>query len=275
MTAMARPRSWLTAATYLVLLAGGALTVFPFLWMVATAFKPSHDIYSLSLISSEATLDNFRTLFRQAPFGRWFLNSMIVATLTTASVAFFDSLVGYILAKVQFRGRNLIFFAILSSIMIPTEMLIIPWYIGASRLYIVDTYLSVMFPGLITAFGIFLMKQFMEGIPNDLLDAGRIDGLGEFGIFWRIALPNVRPALAALCIFTFLGNWNAFLWPVIAIESPEMRTLPVGLSFFSADNFNQYELVMAGATIAVLPVLVVFAIFQKQIIKGITLTGIK
>lgn len=263
------------AFTYLVLLAGAVVTLFPFLWMLATAFKPAADIYSLDLIPKNPTLENFARIFRETPFARWYLNSIIVASVTTLSVAFFDSLVGYILAKVEFRGRNIIFFAILSSIMIPTEMLIIPWYIGASRLNIVDTHLGVMFPGLITAFGIFLMRQFMESIPNDLLDAGRIDGLGEFGIFWRIALPNVRPALAALCIFTFLGNWNAFLWPVIAIESPEMRTLPVGLSYFSYENFNQYELVMAGATLAVVPVLIVFAFFQKQIIKGITLTGIK
>lgn len=263
------------ALTYLLLLAGAAVTIFPFLWMLATAFKNPQEIYNISLIPENPTLANFQKIFNQTPFARWYLNSVIVATITTVSVAFFDSLVGYILAKVQFKGREIIFFAILSSIMIPTEMLIIPWYIGATKLAITDTYLGVMFPGLITAFGIFLMRQFMDSIPSDLLDAGRIDGLGEFGIFWKIALPSVRPALAALCIFTFLGNWNAFLWPVIAIESPEMRTIPVGLSFFSYENFNQYELVMAGATLAVVPVLIVFAIFQKQIIKGITLTGIK
>lgn len=275
MPRISRALSWTQATTYLVLLAGAIVMLFPFLWMVATAFKPSEEIYTLSLIPKAPTLANFAKLFQRAPFGRWFLNSTIVAGLTTLIVSFFDSLVGYILAKVSFKGRNVVFFAILSSIMIPTEMLIIPWYIGANALGIVDTYAGVMFPGVMTAFGIFLMKQFIEGIPNDLLDAGRIDGLGEFGIFWRMVLPNVRPALAALCIFTFLGNWNAFLWPVIAVESPEMRTLPVGLSFFSYDNYNQYELVMAGATIALAPVLVVFGIFQRQIIKGITLTGLK
>ena len=263
------------AFTYLVLLLGAVITLFPFLWMISTAFKPAPEIYNLDLIPKNPTWDNFKRIFDETPFARWYLNSIIVASITTISVAFFDSLVGYILAKVNFKGRNVVFFAILSSIMIPTEMLIIPWYIGASKAHIVDTHLGIMFPGLITAFGIFLMRQFMESIPTDLLDAGRIDGLGEFGIFWRVALPNVRPALAALCIFTFLGNWNAFLWPVIAIESPEMRTLPVGLSYFSYENFNQYELVMAGATMAVIPVLIIFAIFQKQIIKGITLTGIK
>lgn len=262
-------------ATYVVLLVGAVLTVFPFLWMIATAFKPGPDIYSLALIPRAPTIANFAKLFEHAPFGTWFMNSVVVAGLTTLSVAFFDSLIGYVLAKMDFKGRNIIFFAILSSIMIPTEMLIIPWYVGAVKLGISDSYLGIMFPGLMTAFGVFLMKQFMESVPNELLDAGRIDGLGEFGLWWRIAMPSVRPALAALCIITFLGNWNAFLWPVIAIDSAEMWTLPVGLSYFSYEYFNQYELVMAGATIAVIPVLVVFAIFQKQIIKGITLTGIK
>lgn len=259
----------------LLLLIGSALTIFPFLWMISTSLKPSHEIYNLSLLPEAPTLANYGRLFQQAPYFQWFLNSFLVAAGTTLSVAFLDSLVGYILAKVEFKGRNLVFFLILSSIMIPTEMLIIPWYVGSVKLGITDSYLGVAFPGLITAFGIFLMRQFMAGLPNDLLDAGRMDGLGEFGLFWQVALPNVRPALAALCIFTFLGNWNAFLWPVIVIDSPAMRTLPVGLALFSYDNFNQYELVMAGATIAVIPVLIVFAIFQKQIIKGITLTGLK
>ncbi len=263
------------ALIYLGLLVGATITIFPFLWMLSTAFKPGADVYSMKLIPENFTFKNFQIIFEQTPFARWYLNSIIVASLTTLSVTFFDPLVGYILAKVNFKGRDVIFFAILSSIMIPTEMLVIPWYIGAVKLSIEDTYLGIMFPGLITAFGIFLMRQFMESLPNDLMDAGRIDGLGEFGIFWRIAMPNVRPALAALAIFTFLGNWNAFLWPVIAITKPEMNTLPVGLSNFAYQNFNEYQLVMAGATMAVIPVLVVFAIFQKQIIKGITLTGIK
>lgn len=259
----------------LLLLVGSVLTVFPFLWMVSTSLKPSTEIYNLNLIPKLPTLANYERLFQQAPYFQWFFNSFLIAGFTTLSVLFLDALIGYILAKVEFKGRNLVFFLILSSIMIPTEMLIIPWYVGSVKLGITDSYLGVAFPGLITAFGIFLMRQFMGGLPNDLLDAGRIDGLGEFGLFWKVALPNMRPALAALAIFTFLGNWNAFLWPVIVIDSPQMRTLPVGLALFSYDNFNQYELVMAGASIAVIPVLIVFAIFQKQIIKGITLTGLK
>jgi len=191
------------------------------------------------------------------------------------SVAFFDSLAGFTLAKYRFPGQNIIFVFILSTLMVPTEMLVIPWFILSTNLNWVDTYWGIMFPGVMTAFGVFLMKQFMEGVPSELLDAARIDGVSEFGLFWRIALPLVRPALAALCIFTFLGNWNAFLWPVIITEKMDMRTIPVGLSFFSGEAGSAWELIMAGASMATIPVLIVFAIFQRQIIKGIALTGLK
>lgn len=260
---------------YLILVVGSLAMIFPFLWMVATSFKPPAEIYNLSLIPQEPTLDNYKTVLLKTFFLRWFFNSFLVAGCTTLSVLFFDSLVGYTLAKYDFPGRYAIFIAILSSLMIPTEMLVIPWYMMSTRLGWTNTYWGIMFPGVITAFGIFLMKQFFEGVPGDLLDAARVDGVSEFGVFWRIALPQVKPALAALAIFTFLGNWNAFLWPVIVIESPEMRTLPVGIALFSGEHSDAWELVMAAATLAIIPVLTVFAIFQKQIIKGIALTGLK
>jgi len=159
--------------------------------------------------------------------------------------------------------------------MIPTEMLIIPWYVMSSRLGWIDTYWGIMFPGMITAFGIFLMKQFMETIPDDLLDAARIDGVSEFGIFWRVALPLVKPALASLAILNFIGNWNAFLWPLIVSSKPRMYTLPVGLATFSSENLMHWELIMTGATVSTIPLIIVFLIFQKQIIRGIMLSGLK
>jgi multiple sugar transport system permease protein len=138
-----------------------------------------------------------------------------------------------------------------------------------------DSYWGVMFPGVISAFGVFLMRQFFMGVPNDLIDAARLDGFSEFRIFWKIALPLVKPALASLCIFTFLGNWNAYLWPLIVICSEEMRTLPVGIAFFSSEAGSQFYLVMAAASLATLPVLAIFVIFQRQIIKGVALSGLK
>jgi multiple sugar transport system permease protein len=265
-----------TVATYAVLTVVGIVMVFPFLWMIATSFKQPADIYSLSLLPTQPTLDNYVTALTRFPFVRWFGNSLVVAGATTLSVAFFDSLTGYVLAKLEFPFKSIIFVAILCTLMVPTEMLVIPWYILSVDYQWTDTYWGIMFPGVISAFGVFLMRQFMQSVPNELLDAGRIDGLGEFGLFWRVALPLVRPAMAALCILTFLGNWNAFLWPLIVIQDPLMRTIPVGLSQFSyGEAGSRWELIMTGASIATVPVLIVFAIFQRQIIRGVALTGLK
>jgi multiple sugar transport system permease protein len=271
-----RGSTWQQPMLYVALSAVGVVMVFPFVWMVATSFKYPADIYTLSLIPTRPTLDNYVTILTRFPFPRWFLNSVLVASATTLSVAFFDSLAGYVLAKLEFPFKSIIFVAILSTLMVPTEMLVIPWYILSVEYGWTDTYWGIMFPGVISAFGVFLMRQFMLSVPNELLDAGRIDGLGEFGLFWRVALPLVRPALAALCILTFLGNWNAFLWPLIVAHDPQMRTLPVGLSQFSyGEAGSRWELIMTGASVATIPVLIVFAIFQRQIIRGIALTGLK
>ena len=167
--------------------------------------------------------------------------------MTTASVLFFDSLVGYTLAKFRFRGRYLVFIAILSTLMIPTEMLVLPWYSMARNFGWLDTYWGIAFPGLMTGFGTFLMKQFFEDVPDDLLDAARLDGLNEFQVWWQVAMPLVMPALSALAIFTFLGNWTAFLWPLIAITDRNLYTLPVGLASFSGEFQTEWEMVMTGA----------------------------
>lgn len=278
-SAIVQKRDWRRPAArlllYLILLIGGLMMVFPFVWMVVSSIKHASDIYSLSLVPSDPTLDNYREVLDETPFVRWFANSLFVALATTASVAFFDSLVGYVLAKFRFPGRQLIFVIILSTLMVPTEMLVIPWYVMSINLHWTDSYWGIMFPGVISAFGVFLMRQFFMGVPNDILDAARIDGFSEFRIFWKIALPLVRPALAALCIFTFLGNWNAYIWPLIVVRSDTMRTLPVGIAFFSSEAGSAFHLIMAAAAMATIPVIIVFLIFQRQIIKGIALTGVK
>jgi len=193
----------------------------------------------------------------------------------TISNVFFDSLVGYTLAKYRFRGRYVVFLAILSTLMIPTEMLVIPWYVMARNFGWLDTYWGIMFPGMMTAFGTFLMKQFFETIPNDFLEAARVDGLNEFAIFWRVAMPLVTPALSALAIFTFLGNWTAFIWPLIVTTSKELYTLPVGLSSFAVEQAIQWELIMTGAALATLPTLAVFLVLQRYIVRGVVLAGLK
>ena len=268
-----------TLLAYLVLTLGVVVTLFPFAWMILTSLKGVQEIFQLNFIPQNPTLTNYAEVLTRTKFLVWFGNSLLIATITTLSVLFFDSLVGYTLAKFDFPGKNLIFLLILSTLMIPTEMLVIPWFVGITDLKLLTSvpgaYFAIMFPGLISAFGVFLMKQFFESLPTDLLEAARIDGMGEFGIFWKIALPLVKPALASLAIFTFLGNWNAFLWPLIAIQQPQFRTLPVGTALFNGEAGTNWGLIMAASSLAVIPVLIVFAIFQKQIIDGIVLTGLK
>lgn len=258
-----------------MLILGSLVMVFPFIWMFLTSLKPFGEIFDLKILPQATTLDNYREVLFKTQFPRWFANSLIIAIITTVSVLFFDSLVGYTLAKLRFPGKGIIFVLILSTLMVPTEMLIIPWYVMSTQYGWSNTYWGLLFPGIISAFGIFLLRQFFQTLPTDLLDAGRIDGLNEFGVFWRIAFPLVRPALAALGIFTFLGNWNAFLWPLIVIQTANMRTLPVGVALFSSEAGTAWHLIMAASSMAVLPVLLVFLFFQRQIIEGVVLTGVK
>ena len=261
--------------TWLLLFGGGLLMVTPLAFMFATSLKDSSEIYDLAFFPAHPTLGNYVTVLSDGRFLRWFANSFGIAVAVTLSNVFFDSLVGYTLAKFQFRGRYLVFIAILSTLMIPTEMLVIPWYVMAKNFGWLDSYWGIMFPGMMTAFGTFLMKQFFETVPNDFLEAARIDGLNEFAIFWRIAMPLVTPALSALAIFTFLSNWTAFIWPLIVTTSKELYTLPVGLTSFAVESQVQWELIMTGAALATLPTLTVFLLLQRYIVRGVVLAGLK
>jgi len=261
--------------TWTLLFIGGVMMVTPLLFMFSTSLKTSGQIYDLRLIPAAPTLQNYITVLSDGRFLRWFLNSMFIATVVTISNLFFDSLVGYTLAKFKFRGRKLIFIAILSTLMIPTEMLVIPWYLMSASLGWLDTYWGIMFPGMMTAFGTFLMKQFFEGLPDDFLEAARVDGLNEFEIWWKIAMPLVTPALSALAIFTFLGNWTAFFWPLIVTTSPEHYTLPIGLTSFAVEQSIQWEMIMTGAALATIPTLIIFLALQRFIVRGVMLAGLK
>jgi multiple sugar transport system permease protein len=254
---------------------GGVVMILPFVYMLATSLKDNSEVYELSLLPHHPTLDNYAVLFAKTAFPRWFASSLLTATATTLSVLFFDSLVGYALAKFSFRGRGIVFVAILSTLMIPTEMLVIPWYIMAKTMGWLDTYWGIVFPGLMTGFGTFLMRQFFATVPDDFIAAARLDGLNEFQIWWQVALPLVTPALSALAIFVFLGNWTAFLWPLIVTSSKSLYTIPVGLAAFSGEFQTEWEMVMTGASVATLPVLLVFILLQKYIINGVMLAGLK
>lgn len=273
-----RPFSWISIPIYLLLTLGAIVMVTPFVWMLLTSLKPAQELLRFSFLPQNPSLENYDLVLRTSSFPRWYVNSVAVATFSTICVAFFDSLVGYTLNKYEFPGKNIIFLGILATLMIPTEMLIIPWYTMS-----VDfgwhrglwQYWGIAFPGVITATGIFLMRQFFDGVPNELLDAARIDGMGEFNIWLRIAMPLVKPAIAALCIFNFIGNWNAYIWPLIIASGRDFYTLPVGLNFFRGEATTEWEKIMTGASLATVPLLLVFLVFQRQIIKGIALTGLK
>ncbi|MEE1656228.1 carbohydrate ABC transporter permease [Microvirga sp. CF3062] len=258
-----------------LLFIGGVIMVTPLLFMLSTSLKDASQVYDLRVIPAAPTLDNYIEILSDGRFTRWLINSMIVAIIVTLSNVFFDSLVGYTLAKFRFRGRYIVFIAILSTLMIPTEMLVLPWYLMASQFGWIDSYWGIMFPGMMTAFGTFLMKQFFESVPDDFLEAARIDGLNEFTIWWKIAMPLVTPALSALAIFTFLGNWTAFFWPLIVTTSAELYTLPVGLSSFAVEQSIQWEKIMTGASIATLPTLIIFLFLQRYIVRGVMLAGLK
>ncbi|MCG6902374.1 MAG: carbohydrate ABC transporter permease [Rhodobacter sp.] len=260
---------------WLLLFAGGIAMIMPIAYMISTSLKWPHEVYNVNLIPREPTLENYTYVLEDGRFYMWFWNSIIIATITTVSNIFFDSLVGYTLCKFRFPGRYIIFIAILSTLMIPTEMLVIPWYLMSQQFGWLDTHWGIMFPGLMTAFGTFLMKQFFETVPDDFIEAARIDGLNELQIWWTVAMPLVKPALAALAIFVFLGNWTAFIWPLIVTNSTEMYTLPVGLSTFGDEADVAWELIMTGAAISTIPTLVVFLIFQRYIIQGVVMAGLK
>jgi ABC-type sugar transport system, permease component len=268
-------RRRLRIVAYILLSIGAITMIVPFLWMLSTSFKTMPEITRGTFLPHEPTLDNYRQVLTTTTLPLWYWNTIVVAVISTASVVFFDTLAGYVFAKFDFPLKMVFFLIILSTLMIPTEMLLIPWYILSVQFNWVDTYWGIAFPGMITAAGVFLMRQFFHSVPNELLDAARIDGMPEFQIFTRVGVPLVMPAMASLFIFNFLGNWNAFQWPLIVTSKKEMMTLPVGISFFASEASTQWNLIMTGASLSVVPLLIVVIIFQRQIIDGIALTGLK
>lgn len=251
--------------------------VMPLVMMVFSAFKPMAEILRMppTFWPENPTLDNFRTVLQEAPYGTWYRNSMVVAVAVTSLNLLTSSVGGYIFANFDFPLKQPLFVLILITLMIPFPVLLIPNYIIASRLGVLNSLWALVLPGMVSAFGIFLMRQFAGGIPRDLIEAARLDGASEWAIFARIILPLLRPALAALGIFTFLASWNDYLWPLVAINDLDKSTIPLALTFFNDARNERYDLVMAAATMAVVPVLIVFLIFQRQIVKALVLAGMK
>ncbi len=251
--------------------------VMPLVLMVLGAFKTNAEVLRVppTFLPEAPTLDNFRIVLAEAPYGLWYRNSLVVACAVTAFAVFTSALGGYIFAKFEFPLKQPLFVMILITLMIPFPVLLIPNYLIANRLGLLNSLWALILPGVVSAFGIFLVRQFAAGIPRDLIEAARLDGASEWAIFARIVLPLLRPALAALGVFTFLISWNDYLWPLVAINDLDKSTLPLALTYFNTYRSTRFDLVMAAATMAVVPVLVVFLIFQRQIVKALVLAGMK
>lgn len=263
---------------YLIAVLGLIAVAAPFAWMFLGSFKTQGELLRVppTWLPEAPTTQNYADLFGKANFPQYFLNSAIVAIAVTAGNLIFCSMVGYSLAKLRFRGRNALFVLVLATLMIPGVVTFVPLFVLVTNAGLANSYPGLILPFLVSPFGVFLMRQFFSGLPDDLMDAGRVDGTSELGIFARIMLPLTRPALATLGILTFLGSWNNFLWPLVIAQTEEKYTLPVALALYSTgQNAQNYGLLMAGAVVVVVPVLVIFLVFQRHVTRGIAITGLK
>ncbi len=273
-----RPRSVRSAFLYIPLIVFSIFMLVPFVFALSGSLKPEAEIFAVPMrwIPSTFQWRNYLLPFQKNNFGRYFLNSAIVAFVQTLAPLVFCSMAGYSLAKFSYRGRTIIFAFILSTIMLPTQVTLIPLFLIIKQLHWVNTYAGLIVPGLATTFGTFLMRQFFLSVPSEYMDAARIDGAGELRIFWQIMLPMCRPALSALAIFSFTASWNSFLWPLVVVNQDAMRTVPLGIVFYIGDQrAPQYGQLLAVAIIATLPVLAIFLAMQRQFIKGASISGLK
>lgn len=273
-----RSSFFVSGLRYLLLIIGAFIMLAPFLYMIGTSFKPHAFVLELPprFIPSDPTLDNYTRALTSNNFGRYFLNSLLVASTSTVVVVVLSSLLAYAFARWDFPGRQVLFYTMLGTMMIPTLVLIIPQFVLAKNLHLLDSLWGlVVVYSAGTAFNMFLLRGFFEEIPQDLFDAATIDGAGPFRTFWTIALPLARPALAAVSIFSFLGAWDEFTWALTAINNQELYTLPIALRLFQQQHGTEWGVVFAASAIAVLPTIIVFIIFQRHFIKGITSGAVK
>lgn len=263
---------------YVVLTGGLVLLVGPFLWMLLGSFRPDRELKQVppAWLPEDWTLANYRQLFSELDFPTFFFNSAVVALAITLGNLLFCSMLGYALAKLDFPGKRVIFALVLGTLMVPGVVTFVPLFVLVSNLGMANSFPGLIFPFLAGPFGVFLMRQFIQGLPDELIQAARIDGAGEWRIFLGIILPLCRPALATLGILTFLTSWNNFLWPLVVAQSEDRYTLPVALAIFAiGENESNYGLLLAGSVVIIVPVLLVFIILQRHFVRGIATTGIK
>ncbi|ACJ34380.1 carbohydrate ABC transporter permease [Anoxybacillus flavithermus] len=264
------------ALLYTILVLYAIVTMIPFLWALSSSFKTLEEIVSgsISFIPKDFTLDNYKQIFiEQELFPRWFMNSVIIAVTVTMLNLIFNSMAGYALARLQFRGKQTIFMIILAVLMIPAQVTMIPNYLILKQLGWLNSYQGMIVPAMINATFIFMMRQFFINFPKELEEAAALDGLSRIGTFFRIVLPLARPALAAQAIFVFMGSWNDFMRPLIILSDPQLFTLPLGLNSFKGQYISYWNYIMAASMVFTMPVLVIYAFFNRYFIKGISFTG--
>ncbi|KKI92489.1 sugar ABC transporter permease [Bacillus sp. SA1-12] len=260
-----------------LLIIGSIIMIMPFLWMVSTSLKSFAESMQVppTIFPKELKFENYLEVFEKINFAQYYMNTIIITVARTAFQLILCSLAAYAFARLRFPGKNLIFIAILSVLMVPSQVVMIPSFVIMRELGWIDTFYAIIVPGIFSAFGTFLLRQFFMAIPKELDEAAKIDGCSFFGIYWRIIMPLSKPALVSLAIFTILAAWNDFLWPLIATNSDEMRVLSIGIATFQGQYATEYPLLMAGALMSTAPMIIIFLFLQKYFIEGIALSGVK
>lgn len=262
---------------YAALVVGAVVTITPLLWMVSASFMPTGQAndYPPSLIPHQATLVHYRDLFTRLDVLTYLFNSTLLAVSVTAVSLLFNSMAGYAFAKLRFRGRDRLFRWLLGALVIPVQVAMLPLFLMMKEMGMINTYWGVIVPAMASIFGIFLIRQYALSVPDELLDAARIDGAGEFRIYWSVVLPLLTPILVTLAIFTFMAVWNDFMWPLIVLTDDDLYTLPVALASLVGEHAQDTELMMAGSVVTVLPVLILFLVLQRYYIEGVMMGSVK
>lgn len=275
------PKTWISLPLHLVLFALAAFSVTPFVWLICAAFKQQKDMFTWAFLPwydlRELTSANFATLFEITPFARWLFNSLFLASTQTVLVVTLSSLGGFALAKYNFRGKRPLMLLMLATMLLPSQVLLPSGYELMYHLGWINSYAAILIPGAVSVFGMFLFRQAMASVPDELLHAGRVDGCSELRLWWEVALPIVRPMIGAYTLLAFLGNWNSYLWPQIILQDELKYTLPVGLAnMIGLPQFEtQYGVLMAGTLLSILPVVILFFILQRDFIAGLASGAVK
>jgi len=262
---------------YLVLLIGVIVTIAPFVWMISASLMPTGQAnqFPSKFLPDKVTFEHYRTLFGRLNVARYFFNSIVISLSITGISLFFNSMAGFAFAKYRFAGKQKLFKLLLSAMVIPAQVTMLPLFLMLNRMGVINTYWGVIIPGMASIYGIFLIRQYIISIPDSLIEAARIDGAHDFYIYWRIILPVAKPILVTMALFTFMGAWNDFLWPLIVLTRDSMYTLPVVLANLMGEHVQDTEMMMAGSVITIMPIIVVFLAMQKYYLRGIMMGSVK